>query len=45
MSLCQSGVIHEGHHPFYTNLPTMSSQVDRLEELDMQDCDSGEETD
>ena len=45
MSLCQPGVIPEDHHPFYTNLPTMSSQVDRLEELDVQDCDSGEETD
>nr|KAG5709107.1 hypothetical protein BaRGS_028563 [Batillaria attramentaria] len=45
VSLCRSGVIPEDHHPFYENLPTASSKVDRLEEPDVEDVDSGEETD
>ncbi|KAK7489266.1 hypothetical protein BaRGS_00019518 [Batillaria attramentaria] len=37
LSLCRSGVIPEDHHPFYENLPTASSKVDRLEEPDVED--------
>nr|KAG5693073.1 hypothetical protein BaRGS_010632 [Batillaria attramentaria] len=45
VSLCRSGEIPEDHHPFYENLPTAISKVDRLEEPDVEDVDSGEETD